>query len=158
MGTNSYSMIIMLVAMVAIFYFLLIRPEKKRKKEEENLRSNLKVGDKITTIGGIVGKIVDMHDENIVIETSADRVRMGLAKWSVMTNNTAKENAQKARQEAHRLQVRAASKRCSALNWGSSAPARQIGPCVTVAKKFRNSAKSMKLVSTSQSPRAASIR
>ena len=46
MGTNSYSMIIMLVAMVAIFYFLLIRPEKKRKKEEENLRSNLKVGDK----------------------------------------------------------------------------------------------------------------
>ena len=100
MGTNSYSMIIMLVAMVAIFYFLLIRPEKKRKKEEENLRSNLKVGDKITTIGGIVGKIVDMHDENIVIETSADRVRMELAKWSVMTNNTAKETAQKARQEA----------------------------------------------------------
>ena len=98
MGTNSYSMIIMLVAMVAIFYFLLIRPEKKSKKE--NLRSNLKVGDKITTIGGIVGKIVDMHDENIVIETSADRVRMELAKWSVMTNNTAKENAQKARQEA----------------------------------------------------------
>ena len=100
MGTNSYSMIIMLVAMVAIFYFLLIRPEKKRKKEEENLRSNLKVGDKITTIGGIVGKIEDMHDENIVIETSADRVRMELAKWSVMTNTTAKENAQKARQEA----------------------------------------------------------
>ena len=100
MGTNSYSMIIMLVAMVAIFYFLLIRPEKKRKKEEENLRSNLKVGDKITTIGGIVGKIVDMHDENIVIETSADRVRMELAKWSVMTNNTAQEAAQKARAEA----------------------------------------------------------
>ena len=97
MGTNSYSMIIMLVAMVAIFYFLLIRPEKKRKKEEENLRSNLKVGDKITTIGGIVGKI---KGDNIVIETSADRVRMELAKWSVMTNNTAKENAQKARQEA----------------------------------------------------------
>ena len=83
MGTNSYSMIIMLVAMVAIFYFLLIRPEKKRKKEEENLRSNLKVGNKITTIGGIVGKIVMVNPNTIVIETSDDRVRMELTKWAV---------------------------------------------------------------------------
>ena len=92
--------IILLVAMVAIFYFMLIRPEKKRKKEEENLRNSLKVGDRITTIGGIVGKIVEMKDDNIVIETSADRVRMELARFSVMTNNTAKEAAQKARAEA----------------------------------------------------------
>lgn len=80
---------------------MLIRPEKKRKKEEENLRNSLKVGDRITTIGGIVGKIVEPKDENnIVIETSADRVRMELARFSVMTNNTAKEAAQKARAEA----------------------------------------------------------
>ena len=86
--------------MIAVFYFMLIRPEKKRKKEEENLRNSLKVGDRITTIGGIVGKIVELKDENIVIETSADRVRMELARCSVMTNNTAKEAAQKARAEA----------------------------------------------------------
>ena len=54
--------------------------------------------------------------------------------------------------------VRAASKRCSFLNCGSSAPARQMGPCVTVAKKFKNSAQSMKFFSTPQSPRAASIK
>ena len=60
----------------------------------------MKIGDKITTIGGIVGKIVDQKDDNIVIETSMDRVRMELAKWSVMTNNTAQEAAQKARAEA----------------------------------------------------------
>ena len=71
-----------------------------KKKEEEKLRNSLKVGDKITTIGGIVGKIVDMKDDNITIETSMDRVRMELAKWSVMTNNTAQEAAQKARAEA----------------------------------------------------------
>lgn len=94
------SFIIILVAMVAVFYFMLIRPEKKKKKEEEALRNSLKEGDKITTIGGIVGKIVDIKDENIIIETSMDRVRMELAKWSVMTNNTAKEAAQKARAEA----------------------------------------------------------
>ena len=104
MGSNSISMVIMLVAMVAIFYFLLIRPERKRKKDEENLRNNLKVGDKITTIGGIVGKIVDMHDENIVIETSADRVRMELAKWSVSSNNTAE--AAKAAQQAEKKQAK----------------------------------------------------
>ena len=96
----DYSMIIILVVMVAVFYFLIIRPEKKKKKEEEKLRNSLKIGDKITTIGGIVGKIVDLKDDNIVIETSMDRVRMELAKWSVMTNNTAQENAQKARAEA----------------------------------------------------------
>mgnify|MGYP002537247459 CR=1 FL=1 len=91
---------IMIVALMAVMYFFMIRPENKRKKQAQNMRDSLKKGDMITTIGGIVGKIVDMHDENIVIETSADRVRMELAKWSVMTNNTAKENAQKARQEA----------------------------------------------------------
>ena len=96
----DYSFIVILVAMIAVFYFMIIRPEKKKKKEEEQLRNSLKEGDKITTIGGIIGKIVDIKDDNIVIETSADRVRMELAKWSVMTNNTAQENAQKARAEA----------------------------------------------------------
>ena len=99
-GGGGFTMIIMIVVMIALFYFLIMRPEKKKKKEEEKLRSSLKVGDKITTIGGIVGKIVEMKDENITIETSMDRVRMELAKWSVMTNNTAQENAQKARAEA----------------------------------------------------------
>ena len=99
-GGGGYTMIIMIVVMIAVFYFLIMRPEKKKKKEEEKLRSSLKVGDKITTIGGIVGKIVEMKDDNITIETSMDRVRMELAKWSVMTNNTAQENAQKARAEA----------------------------------------------------------
>ena len=99
-GGGGFTMIIMIVVMIAVFYFLIMRPEKKKKKEEEKLRNSLKVGDKITTIGGIVGKIVDMKDDNITIETSMDRVRMELAKWSVMTNNTAQEAAQKARAEA----------------------------------------------------------
>lgn len=92
--------IIMIVLMVAIFYFLLIRPENKRKKAMDQMRSALKKGDKIVTIGGIMGTIVRVTDESIVIETSEDRVRMELAKWSVMTNNTAQEKAQKARAEA----------------------------------------------------------
>lgn len=83
-GTFSSSFyIIYLVAIVAIFYFLMIRPEKKRRKESDNMRNNLSVGDTVTTIGGIVGKIVDMNNDFITIETSEDRVRVQLAKWGV---------------------------------------------------------------------------
>ena len=83
-GSNPASMIIMLIAMVAIFYFLLIRPENKRKKEAEELRSSLKVGDEVTTIGGIVGKVVSIKEEKFVIETGADQVRIELAKWALL--------------------------------------------------------------------------
>lgn len=94
------STVLMLVVMVAVFYFMLIRPENKRKKEAENMRSSVKVGDEITTIGGIVGKVVNVKEDKIVIETSADQVRMELAKWALSTNDTAaaaaKEDAKKA--------------------------------------------------------------
>lgn len=75
--------IIYLVVIVAVFYFLMIRPEKKRRKQSDDMRSNLSVGDTITTIGGIVGKIVDINNDFITIETSEDRVRVQLAKWGV---------------------------------------------------------------------------
>ena len=93
-GTEGMSSsIIMLVAMVAIFYFMLIRPENKRKKEAEQMRSSVKTGDKITTIGGIIGTVVHVKDEKIVIETSADQVRIELAKWAISSNETAAEAA-----------------------------------------------------------------
>ena len=94
-GMGMSSSIIMLVAMLAIFYFMLIRPENKRKKEAEQMRSSVKNGDKITTIGGIIGTVVNVKDDKIVIETSADQVRIELAKWAISTNETAAE-AQKA--------------------------------------------------------------
>ena len=82
-------MTIMLVAMLAIFYFMLIRPENKRKKEAEQMRSSLKEGDQITTIGGIVGTVVNIKEDRFVIETSADQVRIELMKWALSTNDTA---------------------------------------------------------------------
>ena len=97
---NGTSSIIMLVLMIAIFYFLLIRPENKRKKQAEEMRNSLKKGDQITTIGGIVGKIVMVGDETIVIETSDDRVRMELTKWAVSTNNSQQPVDKKASKKA----------------------------------------------------------
>ena len=77
------SMIIMIVLMFAIMYFLMIRPENKRKKKAQEMRDSLKKGDVITSIGGIVGKIVHVNKDTIIIETSEDRVRMELTKWAV---------------------------------------------------------------------------
>ena len=94
------SMIIMLVVMLAVFYFLLIRPENKRKKEAEAMRNALKVGDNITTIGGVIGDVVAIKDDSLVIETGADRVRIEFAKFAVSTNNSAEKEAAKKRAEA----------------------------------------------------------
>ena len=82
---GGMSMIIMLVAMFAIFYFLIIRPENKRKKKTEEMRGSLSIGDEITTIGGIVGKIVQVTEDTITFETGEDRVRIQTKKWAVST-------------------------------------------------------------------------
>ena len=101
------SSIIMLVAMLAIFYFMLIRPENKRKKEAEQMRSSVRKGDKITTIGGIVGTVVDVKENNIVIETSADQVRVEFAKWAISSNETAAENAKAEAKNAEEAKAKA---------------------------------------------------
>ena len=80
---ESTSMIVMIVLMFAIMYFLMISPENKRKKKAQEMRDSLKKGDVITSIGGIVGKIVQVNKDTIIIETSEDRVRMELTKWAV---------------------------------------------------------------------------
>ena len=78
----------MLVVMLAIFYFLLIRPENKKKKELAKMRSELTIGDEVTTIGGIIGTVCAVKEESIVIETSADRVRVEFTKWAISTKGT----------------------------------------------------------------------
>ena len=75
--------IIMIVLLMAVMYFFMIRPENKRKKQAEEMRNSLKKGDTITTIGGVVGKIVMVNPNTIIIETSDDRVRMEFTKWAV---------------------------------------------------------------------------
>ena len=95
------SSILMIVVMLGIFYFMLIRPENKRKKEAEQTRNSVKNGDQIITIGGIVGTVVNVKEDKIVIETSADQVRMELMKWAISSNETA---AAAAREEAKKKQ------------------------------------------------------
>ena len=93
-ATGSGSLILMMVAMFAIFYFLIIRPENKKKKKTEEMRNSLALGDEITTIGGIVGKIVQITEDTITFETGEDRVRLQTKKWAIST--TAKMEAEEA--------------------------------------------------------------
>lgn len=90
---SGASSIIMLVVLIAVFYFFMIRPENKRKKKLEQMRNELGVGDKITTIGGMVGKIVDISGDLITFETGEDRVRIQVTKWAISTNSVQKEEA-----------------------------------------------------------------
>lgn len=88
LGGGGVSTIIMIVVLIAIFYFLMIRPESKKKKAAEEMRSKMKVGDQITTIGGIVGTVCAVKEETFVIETGADRVRVEFKKWALSVNDT----------------------------------------------------------------------
>ena len=104
-GLGGMTSIIMIVAMLGVMYFLMIRPENKRKKEAEQMRSDMKVGDEITTIGGICGKVVQVKDDKFVIETGADQVRIEFVKWALSSNET---GAQRAKEEAKKAQEAAA--------------------------------------------------
>ena len=86
-GGFAYSGLIMMVLMFALMYLMLIRPENKRKKKAQEMRDNIAVGDKITTIGGIVGKVVHVTGDRITFETGEDRVRMEVTKWAISSND-----------------------------------------------------------------------
>lgn len=95
---------LLMVAMIAIFYFLIIRPENKRKKQAEQMRNSLKKGERITTIGGMVGKIVQVNDSTIVFETSEDRVRIEVTKWAVQSTESMQQAAAQKGRKAEKVE------------------------------------------------------
>ena len=97
---SSMPMIIMMVALFAAMYFFTIRPQKKQQKMEQEIRENTQIGDEITTIGGICGKVVSVKDDTIVIETGSDRVKIKFKKYAIQTNHTANEKIQAEREAA----------------------------------------------------------
>ena len=83
MNGNMLATLLPLVLLLVIMYFLLIRPQKKREKQVNEMRSNVRVGDEIITIGGICGKVVKTKDESLVIQVGADKVKFEIMRWSV---------------------------------------------------------------------------
>ena len=85
--------IMLIVIMIAVFYFMIIRPENKRKKRAEEMRNSLKKGERVTTIGGMVGRVVQVNDTTIVLETSEDRVRIEIARWGIQSTESMEQAA-----------------------------------------------------------------
>lgn len=99
-SSGSGAMIIMMVALFAAMYFFTIRPQKKQQKKEQEIRESTQIGDEITTIGGICGKVVAVKEDSIVIETGSDRNKIKFMKYAIQTNHTANEKIQAEREAA----------------------------------------------------------
>ncbi len=80
-GAETYLSFLPLILIFVLFYFMLIRPQKKRDKQDREMRASIVVGDRICTIGGIIGKVVSVNDEEIVLETSGNRMKF--YKWAI---------------------------------------------------------------------------
>ncbi|MBQ7822015.1 MAG: preprotein translocase subunit YajC [Clostridia bacterium] len=93
-GSSGLMTIVMLVLMLVVFYFFMYKPQKKQEKETADMRNSLAVGDEITTIGGIIGKIISIKDETILIETSGDRTKIRLLKSAVRNVDVKAEDAE----------------------------------------------------------------
>lgn len=91
---SPWGTIILMVLLFVIMYFMMIRPQKKKQKEEQEMRDAIQIGDEITTIGGIFGRVVTVKEDSLVIETGADRTKMKITRWAIQTNNTAEDRLQ----------------------------------------------------------------
>ena len=106
-GKGSFQMIILMVLLFVGMYFLIIRPQKKQQKKEQEIRENTQVGDEITTIGGIVGKVVTVKEDSLIIETGADKNKMKITRWAIQTNVTANEKIKAEREAAKAAALKA---------------------------------------------------
>lgn len=80
---EAFSGIIIMALLFAFMYFFMIRPQKKQEKKDAEMRNNLAVGDEVTTIGGIIGKVVSIKDETFVLETTKDKTKIRFLKGAV---------------------------------------------------------------------------
>lgn len=93
-GGNGLLSIGLIVLMLVAMYFFMIRPQRKQEKEVAAMRNNLQVGDEITTIGGIIGKVISIKEETVLIETSGDKTKIRLLKGAIKSVDVKAEDAQ----------------------------------------------------------------
>lgn len=93
-GWQSLGTILLMIVLFAALYFFMIRPQKKQEKETNEMRNNLQVGDEITTIGGIIGKVVSIKEETVTIETGHDRTKIRILRSAVRNVDVKAEDAQ----------------------------------------------------------------
>lgn len=82
------TVVLPLLLMVVVFYFLLIRPEKKRSKTHKDMLENIQIADEVVTTGGIIGRVLNVKEDTILIETGSDRTRIRVLKSAIAENRT----------------------------------------------------------------------
>ena len=95
-GLSMIAMLLVYAVFIVALYFIFFRPQSKKKKKEAEMRKNAQVGDEITTIGGICGRIVAVKDEtdSIVIETGSDKAKLRVKRWAIGSVDTVHEDDQ----------------------------------------------------------------
>lgn len=93
-GSSMITLILVYVVFIGALYLIFFRPQQKKKKKEESMRKNLQIGDEIVTIGGIVGRVVALKDDDsMVVETGTDRVKITMKRWSLANVLTIHDDA-----------------------------------------------------------------
>lgn len=82
-GADGISMLIMLAVVFVLMYFISIRPQRKKEKQLQEMRNSIEVGDGVTTIGGIIGRVVQVKDDTILMETGSDRTKVRFKTWAI---------------------------------------------------------------------------
>ena len=101
---GGWQMILLLAAFIGVMYLTTIRPQRKRQKEEQAMRDNLEIGDEITTIGGIMGRVVTVKEDSLIIETGVDRTKLRILRTAIGVNNTAQDKIDAEREAARKAQ------------------------------------------------------
>ncbi|MFI3226696.1 MAG: preprotein translocase subunit YajC [Clostridia bacterium] len=81
-----------IILMVFILYFFMIKPQKRKEKSVQDMRNALEVGDYVTTIGGVIGRVVAVREDQVTIESGADRVKLHFAKWAIQGKTDAAQD------------------------------------------------------------------
>ena len=105
-ASGGWITIVMFAGLMVLMYFFMIRPQKKQEKKDAEMRNALAVGDEVTTIGGIIGKVISIKEETFVLETTKDRTKIRFLKGAIrsvdvkMADIVAAQAAEKAEKEA----------------------------------------------------------
>lgn len=109
-GMQLVSTLLMLGLILVVFYFFVIRPQKKQEKEAQDMRNSLQIGDEVTTIGGIIGKIISIKDETFMLETGKDKTRIRFLKSAVRSVDVKAEDTIDAERAAQKAAEKEAAK------------------------------------------------
>ena len=102
--TETLFTLLPMILIIVFMFILIYLPQKRQDKKDAAMRSSIEIGDKVTTIGGIVGRVVTVKDDSLIIETGAERNRIKIMRWAISTNNTANEKLEAERAAAKEAQ------------------------------------------------------